>query len=392
MAGYIFSFVIILIITLNIITLISKVIKDIKSKNAKGGSESIAKGSEEGISKILTIGFCIVAIIISPFRVIPVLIRESVYLTLKGIKRSLRFLKIFLMIRNKQDFAYITLIEIGIVLVIITLYIYFVGNIIGETTNIIGSVLFLLWALALFTVFGLFIISVSRYKYTKGLVDNFGKLIFLATTLGIFIASTLSIFEKVKDSGIKSVVEAVMPFIFLTYVLIILMLVLKNILDSGSIFMSVTLGLGIYLATLFFITCAIGFYLTAAHPQYFKKDEIIVGGAKIEESYSYISSYSYKGAKYLLAFPSKEDFQNNRDTNNEDFIPMDIYIVYFLGLLINIVVTAFFVSYSVSIYLMRITQSEQHTRFINRKDFLDKFFVYVKERFRETQRLMLEEK
>lgn len=383
--GNIFIVGLVEVVVVNLIRFGCNIIKDLKRDLFKVHG----KKQHNLINKLRIRGFilefCILSIIINPIKLIPFFLHEFISFLWKCLKRMVLFFYYFLDIKTKDDFYYINLSGFLTIVILLTWYVLKSKSSIIKNTSLLNSITILFWTGAMFIAIALLIIVMTKFKTGKDKLDNLSGLILGAFMLLVLAVSVLAEFEKYKNSEARNIQEVIVPVGLLIYVVIILLIVLKNILDRGSIFKSATLGIIIYIMTLIFITNAVGFYLTGRYPEYFKKDEITIIDKNQNELLSYMASYSYRGAKYLMSFPDGKDFKDSLNANENERIPIDVYLLYFFGLIINIVITAFFVSYAVSVYIMRVSADEAYLEFIKKKDFIDKYLEYNIKKYNDTK-------
>lgn len=378
---YVLIIALIAVIIINFMHFVIYKIKYIKDKIKTNKNKQNRRLKRKSKGKLTIIIFCIVSVILKPYRIIPFFIHHFAAFILGFIRNCVKFICFFHRKENRKDLRYVILTDVAVILFILSLHVIKDKDSIIKQANLISAIALLIFVGIMLVSAALFIVLISRWSIKKDILTNTSNSIVAVLILFILVFMVLSLFEKYKNSGIKNTAEIVLDIGLLVYIIIILLMVLKNTIDFGSIFLSATFGLAIYILTLFFITSAAGFYLTGRYPDHFQKDEISVIDNNSEDLVSYMVSYSYRGAKYLMSFPNSSDFKKNETGKENDQIPIDIYLIYVIGMLINIIVTAFFVSYAVSVYLMKISGDTKFKNLTEKKNFMNDYVTYIKEKY-----------
>lgn len=286
-------------------------------------------------------------------------------------KKVWNYIKLILSPRSKVELLYgmITIYLISAVPMII--YIEIVKF------NLLSVIYFITWILV--------VVHISIKYILKKSIDSKSVLIFIANIIkGLCIVLfmmvlVLVIVEKMKNGkGGTKIGELVTVTLFILSI-IELFLILKNILDKGIISVASTVGVVVYFLVLFFITSTIGFFITGRYPNYYFKDEILVYADSKNGLGTYLFSYSYRGAKCLMSFPENTDIKDKKG-KSIDFVPIDLYVIYLLGIFFNIIITAFFVSYSVSIYILKVSDEQNYSDYIKKiqeNGFANKYKNYL---------------
>jgi hypothetical protein len=193
-------------------------------------------------------------------------------------------------------------------------------------------------------------------------------------------------FEKIKNVG-PVAFNVYIALIFSLYIMIILLNTLKIILDKGFLWLSASAGLIIFCYIMFFTTVAAGFYFYAIN----NKTENYSYPTIVTSSNTFLTyslSYSLIGAHYLFELPETSETPNNMPASGKNLttrlnhIPYQEYIAFFLGLLINVVALAFFVSYAGSIYILRVTDPDAHAKLIQQHSFTNDYITFLSSRLR----------
>lgn len=190
------------------------------------------------------------------------------------------------------------------------------------------------------------------------------QLLYSLLLLFLLMVLDLVAFERIKNGKLTNIMSEFIAVFLCIYSVIELFKILKSIIDRGSIKLASTVGITIYFLILFFLTTSVGFFLTGKYPDYFYRDKVLVYVDGSNGLKSYMFSYSYRGAIYLLSFPQSTDLKDKNGIPAK-YVPIDIYAVYCLGILINIIIVAFFISHSVSIYILKNSdEKEGYARYI----------------------------
>lgn len=211
--------------------------------------------------------------------------------------------------------------------------------------------------------------------------ESFGLPHYLFILLFTFflVFAALIPYEKIKNNGIHDPSTLYLLFGLSLYIMVILAKVLKSILDKGEILLSSLGGIFIYLVFLLFSTLAVGFYFGAVSPELFPKPNLNTNLSGFQLFASYIAYYSFLGAKQLSQFPMKEINLPLRILYSE-------YSTYIIGLFVNLIIIAFFVSYSVSIYVLKKSDKDKYYTFIKTASYIDGYIKYME---RKTKRIFM---
>lgn len=266
------------------------------------------------------------------------------------------------------------------------------------------DLLYLFFTLSMLSLF--FIESVNQYDSISSLVfgvlcligfcwmflllwelfktKNSGLKIYVFTISVLFLLIllfvSLVLFEKYKNiqtNNEESLYSAIGLSIFC---IALLLMFLKRILDQGNLMITLFGGLCVYILFLMFTTSGLGMYLTAKDPITYPKDQLIVGNTT--SFASYMLSYSYKGANALLQYPAVVVETTKEDVTKIKPIPQYLYLSYIGGLFLSLAVFAFFVSYSVSIYILKHSNKGDYESFINQKTIMSEYQKFLKRKLK----------
>ncbi|RYD02495.1 hypothetical protein N752_24510 [Desulforamulus aquiferis] len=234
----------------------------------------------------------------------------------------------------------------------------------------------------MFQTFGLFVWVWILSSYISSQLPrgkNVGIHILLSLVfLIIFIFICLAVFEQLKNNGITNEANLWFVFAFVSYILYLFIILVRGIIERGNLLFSSVGGFFLFILFLFFITSVLGLYFTALDPENFPKDILKVIGYKSDDLISYILSYSYTGAEYFLQFPDPRDYKVSSDSKLINAIPFQMYLSYIFGMFIILVGFGFFVSYAVTIYVLKHSNTQSYNNLVNRKGFVDEYKKFLK--------------
>lgn len=216
--------------------------------------------------------------------------------------------------------------------------------------------------------------------------ESFGLPHYLFISLFTFFLAFAALipYEKIKNNGIHDPSTLYLLFGLSLYIMIILAKELKSILDKGEILLSSLGGIFIYLVFLLFSSLAVGFYFGAVSPELFPKPNLNTNLSGFQLFVSYIAYYSLLGAKQLSQFPMKESNLPLRILYSE-------YITYIIGLFVNLIIIAFFVSYSVSLYILKKSDKYTYNTFIKTPSYIDGYIKYLERKIKRIFMMVLKE-
>lgn len=255
-------------------------------------------------------------------------------------------------------------------------------------TNHLEVVLFIIGTIGLLQLLWVITLTLSNSLFKDGLVSSLLNLIQIGILLIITVVAALEPYKKLlENQQIYNNTYMYMMAAFSLYVVVLLLAVLKDVLSKGTLWLSGIGGISIYILLLFFVSVAAGFYFTAIEPDIVQKDGIIVLEQEANDYVSSTFSYSYIGAKYLLQFPNQEDFKSNQ----LNAISYRRYLLFFIGLFVNTAIIAFYVSYAVSMYVLRQSKSRDYLKIINARSYAHDYRSFIKRKLKSIYILTLRE-
>jgi hypothetical protein len=340
--------------------------------------------------QLLILMFIIGCILIKPFKFFLLLLKSIQCFFIFFIKAILSTILNIINVKNSKELLFSLITNTILVSFLLVPFL----SIITDTKYRFNSFLEFIFTCGMLLFVGVFILFMFKFEIKENIM-YYLFIFFIIMVFFLFIMlMTLAMYEKFKNVGITSNIAVIKLFSVSVYIIGILMIILKKILDRGSIFVSCTTGLFVYFTTLFYISLSMGFFITASYPQYFPKDKIVVSSSN--KYLTYLASYSYTGAKYLLAFPNSDDFNTEKPINTESKIntnkddksvtnpiPIKIYLVYFMGIIVNVIITAFYISYAVSIYVLKISDEKGYEEYIKNADSINVYLSFLNKKLKD---------
>lgn len=253
-----------------------------------------------------------------------------------------------------------------------------------NTHKFLDSIIITMNFIAVLLCIYIFIVGVSKKRRTR---PSLNAIIIVIFSMVVLLFSTLSLFEKIKANGLKNGFDLIILMTIAVYIVLLMMALLKNILDRESLFISSTLGVGLYLIIFLFISLIIGLSLSFTNIEIYLIIKPTNLFYDIWSTIFYYLKYSLIGAQYLFNLPSIVNNPSNQfDINSTNLILQ--YLIYIIGLCINIIFIAYLVSHAGTMYNMRFSQPNENNNYVFRKTVIGYYFQFLKIKAKSTFRII----